>query len=159
MENRAIPEEHKEIARGSGAAAILLFLQIAACGYLGFTVYYLFKHGPGVFWSLTPFSAAWFYYFPAAFAVLTYMPTDALTRTVARTAVSAGILAGLAYGWALITLVMMPHHGNQGPGLNTALAVVTALAAALLIRFVMQGLIGRKEEKDKKRSPQNDDPE
>lgn len=136
------PADYKEIARGSGPAAILLFLHIAVIGYLGSVTYYLLKGNVAVFWTLAPFSAALYYYFPAAFALFTAMPTDGLTKTVARIAQVAGILALLVFGAGLTSEVLEGRHPVIQPGIQTACAVAAGLAGALLARVLFRFGIG-----------------
>jgi hypothetical protein len=148
--DRPSPADHKEIARGSGPAAILLFLHIAVTGYLGSVIYLLLKDNVAVFWTLVPFSAGLFYYFPAAFALFTSMPTNPLTRTVARVAQVAGVLALLTFGAGLVAQALHNNNNAINPGLQTACAIAAGIAGALLLRVLFRLGIGHPAEIAKK---------
>lgn len=131
---KPLPHEHKEIARGSGAAAILMFLHIALSGYLGSVVYYLLRYNSEMFWHLAPFRSALLFYWPAAFALLTYLPTNALTRTVARVAMMMGVLAVLTYVAGLVWLAARGESTGYAPDWVTAFAVVCGAGAGWATR-------------------------
>lgn len=133
---RPLPHEFTEVAKGSGAAAILLFLQIAATGYLSYIIYFLLTGNTEVFWNLLPMKAAALFYFPASFAVLTALPTDKLTRIVCRVAMAAGIIATIIYGAGMIVQYLTSKDSALQPNLETLLAVATGLAAGLFFRGI-----------------------
>lgn len=141
--DRPLPGEYKEIARGSGPAAILLFLHIAVVGYLGFTMTMLLKYNQEIFWNLTPFSAWLYYYFPAAFAVMTYIPSDGLTRGVARVAMGVGVVSWIVYGfgWAMILSGKADVVG--GAGVQSVAALAAGCAGGLLLRLAFLAGIRR----------------
>lgn len=157
--DRPNPAEHRDIARGSGPAAILLFLQIAVVGYLGSVIYYLLKGNVAVFWTLVPFDAAILYYFPAAFALLTAIPTDSLTRTVARIAQVTGLLALLVYGGGLVSQALSRPDTGYVPGFITACAIVAGITGALLVRVLFRLGIGGPGEKLEKTELEKSFPE
>lgn len=127
-------QEHYQEAPGSGVAAILLFSQIALIGYLGYASYFLLSN-----WgSELPGAPAmsWQFYFPAVLAVTTFLPTDPLTRLVARVALAMGLLAlaiaflvslASATGWILLVKAVVLVFLAAGP-------------AVLLSRVVLAGL-------------------
>jgi hypothetical protein len=133
---KPLPHEHKEIARGSGPAAILLFLHIAVIGYLGYVIYFLLTGNESAFWNLLPFRSAWIFYFPAVFALVTAIPSDPLTRSVARVAQVVGFSALLVYGGGLMYQWLDNGIKGGSPSVITACAVAAGTAAALLTRLV-----------------------
>ncbi len=158
IEERPQPGEHIEISRGSGPAAILMFLHIAVTGYLGSIIYYLIKGNIHVYWTLVPFSASLYYYFPAAFALVTSIPTNSLTRTVSRVAQAAGVLALLAYGGGLMVAGFFAKTEGFIPGIITACAVVAGVVGALLVRVLFRmGIVQTVE--NEKNSSENGVPE
>ena len=141
---KALPHEHIEIAKGSGAAAILLFLHIAVIGYLACIVGFLLISGRPAFWNLVPFSAAIVFYFPAVFPLATYLPTDSLTKVVGRVAFAAGFVALLTYGAALIWQILASQDNK--PGLDTGVSIIFGVALAMLLRvFFALMLVERRE--------------
>lgn len=133
---RPKPGDFKEIAQGSGPAAILLFLHIAASGYLGYVTWFLLRYNAEVFWNLLPFSAAFYFYFPAAFGILTPMPTDKLTKIVGTVARTLGIIAVLIYGGGLIQQALNGVLAGMMQYIVTACAVAAGLAGGLLSRVL-----------------------
>lgn len=127
--HQPIPPEHQHIARGSGAAAILMFLQIAIMGYLAFLVWHFLSHwttsGPVL---LRP-AAALLYYMPAYFLVATVLPTDNLTRTVARIGRQVGFAAA-----AVFIAVAIGAARNHDGGLlkNLGVIALVVLGGAVL---------------------------
>jgi hypothetical protein len=127
------------MARGSGTAAILLFLHIALTGYLGFSMLYVLSS-----WDSGLISApamSWQYFFPAALAVLSYFPTDPLTRTVARVAAAAGAIALLLpFGIICVREVLRPAGASpllQQTVLNGITGILPGLLAAEWFRLRM----------------------
>lgn len=135
-DERPKPGDFKEIARGSGPAAILLFLHIAASGYLGFVAWFLLKNNSEVFWNLLPFSAALYFYFPTAFAILTPMATDKLTRIVGTVARIMGVVTAFVYAGGLVQQGMSGDEMPMAQWAVTASAVAAGLVGALLCRVV-----------------------
>ncbi len=140
---KPLPHEHKEIAKGSGPAAILLFLHIAVIGYLGYVIYFLLTGNESVFWNLLPFRAAWIFYFPAVFALVTVIPTDTLTKTVGRAAQTVGLAALLVYGGALMYQTLGDESRGGAPSIITACAVAAGVAGGLLARIVFSFGLGK----------------
>jgi len=141
-EKRPLPHEHKEIARGSGPAAILLFLHIAAIGYLIYIAIFLLTGTTTVFWNLVPFKAGLIFYFPAAFAVFTSLPTDNLTRIVSRIAQIAGFACAVLYGAGLMIQWLTAGEALLKPGLITLCALAAGLCGGLLSRMIFSFGIG-----------------
>jgi len=154
-EKRPLPHEHKEIARGSGPAAILLFLHIAAIGYLIYIAFFLLTGTTTVFWNLVPFKAALIFYFPAAFAVFTALPTDNLTRIVSRVAQIAGLACAILYGAGLMIQWLTAGEGMLKPGLITLCALAAGLCGGLLSRIVFALGIGEDRLNYKKKRARN----
>lgn len=152
---RPLPHEHKEIARGSGPAAILLFLHIAVIGYLGYVIYFLLTGNDSAFWNLLPFRAAWIFYFPAAFALVTALPTDPLTKTVARAAQTVGVAALLVYGGGLMYQVLEGENHGGAPNVITGCAIAAGVAGGLLMRVVFGFGIGKDRRFSQKSGPEN----
>ena len=143
---RAMPHEHKEIARGSGPAAILLFLHIAVTGYLLAVVLFLLLGNITAFWNLVPLRAGLVFYLPAAFAAMVCLPTDKLTMIVGRVAMITGIFTALVYGAGLITQWI---HGETGikPGVETAGAIVFGVMGGVVLRKIF-GVLLRERRND-----------
>lgn len=133
---RPKPGDFKEIARGSGPAAILLFLHIAVSGYLSFVAWFLLRNNTEAFWNLLPFSSALYFYFPAAFAVLTPMPTDKLTKIVGTAARIIGTVAVLVYGGGLIQQGLRAESVSASEWAVTGCAIAAGVAGGLLCRVV-----------------------
>jgi hypothetical protein len=135
-----IPPEHKEIAKGSGGAAVLMFMHIAVVGYLAFILVYLVRHFDWqLLGSFVALKAALIYWLPAGFAVMTFWPTDPLTRTVGRVAYWLGWVMLGFYAAALCGIVLNPR-GAEGGG-----AVISAIAAAVVglgLGYVMRRVFG-----------------
>jgi len=136
-EYQRVQAEQPELVRGSGMAAVLLFLHIALLGYLAYAVYVLLKHAHwNVGTSATTrhfvvFSAAFTlqFYIPAWFAGLSYFPSDPLTRTVGRVALAAGATALLGG-----TAIFLLNSIDQTPEILTGI-FVGAGAAVLFAEF------------------------
>ncbi len=133
---RPKPGEYKEIARGSGPAAILMFLHIAVIGYLAYIAWYLLKYNTDAFWNLFIFSAGLYFYFPAAFAVLTPMPTDPLTKIVGTVARVFGIVAAVICGYGLIHQVGSGSAVVGTKWIVVLSSIAAAVAGALLCRVL-----------------------
>lgn len=151
-----IPPEHKEIARGSGAAAILMFLQIGVSGYLGFMAYYLLRHGMEVGWTFVRPQALFLYWLPVFFALFTMLPTDKLTYAV-------GSVARLTGGFVLILCgvfgafgVMQGDEGLMGRWFQASLMCFGGMAGALMLRVIFGGLMGDARENYKKNASENE---
>lgn len=142
-ERKPLPHEHKEIAAGSGPAAILLFLHIAVIGYLGYLVFFLATGNREVFWNLVPLRAGMIYYFPAAFATATYLPTDPLTRIVGLITRLAGTFAWVVFGVGLAVQAAGNDTYGPKPGLETVGAVVAGVVSGVLLRLIFVALIGK----------------
>lgn len=127
--NQPIPPEHQHIARGSGAAAILMFLQIAIIGYLGFLVWHFFTHWTTSGQVLLRPPAAILYYLPAYFLVATVLPTDNLTRTVARIGRQVGFAAAAVF---LAAAIGAARHSTGGFSNNIGIIALTVFAGAAL---------------------------
>jgi len=151
-----IPPEHEEIARGAGAAAILMFLQIAVIGYLGFLCYYLLWHGPQVFWSLTAFPAWYHYYLPAGFALFSRLPSDPLTDKVSLASLVMGCVATAVYGICLEPHVFGAGVVGAAPVWHTAAAGLLGYGAAAVIRLVFEQLLGSARANYKKNDMENE---
>jgi hypothetical protein len=116
---------------GSGLAAILLFLHIALTGYLGFSMFYILKSlksAPGL---VAGSAMPWQYYFPAGLAVLSFFPTDPLTRTVALVARAAGWLA-LALPIVIIG-ILAAHAANVSVSAVLAILLFTVVGAGTAV--------------------------
>lgn len=146
---RAMPHEHKELARGSGPAAILLFLHIAAAGYLFSAVLFLLISNTAAFWNLVPYSAGVIFYLPAAFAAMTYLPTDKLTKIVALVAAGLGIFSAVVYGAGLITQYLQAENEYR-PGFATLLAVLFGVVGGIILRGLFSALLGERRRNFKK---------
>lgn len=151
-----IPPEHREIARGSGAAAILMFLHIGASGYLGFMAYYLMRHGMEVAWTFVRPQAVFLYWLPVFFVVLTMLPTDKLTYTV-------GLVARLIGGFVLLLCgvfaavgVMQEAEGLMGRWLRASLMCFGGMGGALVLRAIFMGLMVDARENYKKSGSGNE---
>jgi hypothetical protein len=135
------PEYYAQSA-GSGLAAILLFLHIALTGYLGFAMYYVLKNV-----KVAPELAAlprmlWQYYFPAGMALLSYFPTDPLTRTVARVARAAGAIALLLPVALAVWIAVTASQPTAKLGITTVvmLIMIGCGVAVLLSEWFRLGL-------------------
>ncbi len=151
-----IPPEHREIARGSGAAAILMFLHIGASGYLGFMAYYLMRHGMEVAWTFVRPQAVFLYWLPVFFALLTMLPTDKLTYTVGLVARGIGGFVLLLCGVFAAVGVMQVREGLVGRWFQGGLMCFGGMAGALMLRAVFMGLMADARGNYKKNASENE---
>lgn len=150
-----IPPEHREIARGAGAAALLMFLHIAVTGYLGFLIYYLVKHGQQAIWNFAQMQAAVYYWIPAFFAVFTMLPTDKLSHTVALVARVIGFIALGSLNVAVMKALSGADAGG-GAWMMVLAAEVFGIGVAVIIRYTFAGLMGAARGNYKKSEPENE---
>lgn len=130
--------ENLEVPPGVGAAAILLFLHIATVGYVGYVMWYFLLSGN--FWSLFIPKASWGVFFPVFWGILTYLPTDKLTRIVGRTALGFSLAAALVVVGGLIVKFFStaPEAVSK---LNGIYNLTGGLIAAVLQRLAFKNLL------------------
>lgn len=130
--------QNLEVPPGVGAAALLLFLHIAIVGYVAFIIgFYLIR---GSFWSLFHPTASWEIFFPIFLGIFTYLPTDKLTKTVAKTAlVVCSIAAVLVCGGLIAKLLSAPPEGISK--LNGLSNLLSGLIVAVLFRLSLKNFL------------------
>lgn len=151
-----IPPEHHEIARGSGAAAILMFLHIAVVGYLAFLIYTCARQHNDAGAALLQWQSALLFYLPAYFAGSTYLPTDKLSATVGIIARWTGVIAAAIF---VFTGIRYALDIPQSTGKSLLIIIGTTfigLVLALLLRFVFAALTAPARENYKKNAAENE---
>lgn len=127
-EYQRVQTENPEVVAGAGTAAVLLFLHIALSGYLSYAMIHLLRgSGGGVDWQSR---LSWQYFFPACLALLTYFPSDGLTRVVARVAVTAGAGALAIALWVCVR--------GGGPFLQMLMALFSGAGPAVFLAEVFR---------------------
>jgi hypothetical protein len=139
------PEEREWAAkhgRGAGAAAVLMFLHVVLVGYLLCILWFLIAMllgrdmAPSMQW-------IWQVLLPAWVAVLTYIPTDKLTRGVGKTAIAAGVAVLLTSTIAWFTSIASgPGTPGKAFGFFYYFAAFgAAMVAAAVLRLAFRALI------------------
>lgn len=150
--NLSRPEEQEELnyqeAAGSGSAAVLAFIHIAAAGIIAYGSYYLLRSSTEAV--LASRHLSWQFFFPLGLCLFLYLPTNPLTRVLAACAFWSGIIGLVSVLGAVAMTLSLPSR--QVAEITSATMLVTltlgavaGLAPAWGLRLLFQRLLPRRD--------------
>ena len=131
--------DHFSNARGSGVAALIGFFQICGTGIVVYLAWWLNARADAR--ALASPHLAWAYFLPAWMLLTLYLPTDPLTKTLARMGVAAGALGLAAGALALPMMAADPmRHAGETPPEMAAWNMAACAALALPVAWGLRSL-------------------